>query len=173
MSVSTGQEATHFVRVCTVYFSADRDTALVAPMFNHAGLFAEQPGAVGEARVEDAAALGQAIRDALDRCVFQPEFNLAGKKRTDWPAYRASGCRSVREFEQRFAPILIQGANASNLVAIVESPTLGEFELHLQASVSFHAPPAELGRCVRYVWSQHQDATRPATDLPQPSRPAL
>jgi hypothetical protein len=171
--MSTDQTATHFVRVCIVYFSAERDTALVAPMFNHAGLFAEQPGAVGEARAHDDAALGAAVRDALARCAFEPEFNYSGKKRTDWPAYRASGCRSVREFEQRFAPILVQGANASNLVAIVDSPGFGEFELHLQASVPFHAPPADLGRCVRYVWSQYREATPRVAEPAQSSRPAL
>lgn len=147
-----------FVRACTVFVSAPRGTALVAALFNHGGLFAEQPDGIAECSAGDAASLGAAVRAALDACRYEPEFNYRDRKRTDWPAFRHSGCRSVREFEREYAPIGVRSVNEANLICAVESPPFGRFELQLAAHVSYHAPAVELGECVGYVWQEYRRA---------------
>jgi hypothetical protein len=145
-----------FIRGCAIYLSAEHETTLVAAMFNHAGLFAEREGEVSLGPLRDAEALGRLTREALDGCAYQPEFNYRDRNRTDWPAFQRSGCRSVRQFEQAYDRLFVSGSNAANLVCTVESPTLGGFDLRLQASVSYTAPAREIGECIFYVWNTYR-----------------
>jgi hypothetical protein len=147
-----------FVRACTVYLAPGQGVALVAALFNHAGLFAEQPEGVARCERGDPAALGAAVRAALAACRYEPVFDYRDRKRTDWPAFRQSGCRSVRAFEESYVPIGIQGVNDANLSYAVASPPFGRFGLRLEATLDGHAPETELGACIEYVWQEHRRA---------------
>jgi hypothetical protein len=145
-----------FVRACTVYFSAVHETALVAALFNHGGMFAEQPDGIVVCPRDDVPGLGAAVRAALEACRYEPEFNYRDRKRSDWPAFKRSGCRSIRQFEQDYLPIILRGMNEANLICAAESPPYGPCDLRLLASVSFHAPAAELGACLTTVWQEYR-----------------
>ena len=145
-----------FIRSCKVYLSARRQEALVAPMFNHAGLLAERPGAVVAGPLDDTGQLGQLTRVALDACVWQPEVDYRDRKRTDWPAFQQSGCRSVREFESVYDGLLVCGANEANLVWEVRSPAIGPFDLSTIGTIAAGAGDGEMGRCLLDVWNSYR-----------------
>jgi len=54
-------------------------------------------------------ALGQSVWEALlsFRSISEP-VDLRSHKKTDWPAFRASGVRSVRQFEDSFVRVSIE-----------------------------------------------------------------
>ena len=85
-------------RQAHIYLPEDDRLAIVAPMnYNAAGIYYEQADAIVVASWRDTAAIAGAMRSALQQFVFR-DLNLRDCKKTDWPSYRASGCRSVREF---------------------------------------------------------------------------
>jgi hypothetical protein len=52
-------------------------------------------------------ALGQTVWESLLQFKATPGLNLRSSKKTDWPAYRASGARSVREFEEQYLRVSV------------------------------------------------------------------
>ena len=53
--------------------------------------------------------LGQSVWEALLLLRHTPGVNLRSQKKADWPAYRASGCKSVRAFEEEFVRVSVRG----------------------------------------------------------------
>src|SRR5215469_16448730 len=53
--------------------------------------------------------LGQAIWESLLLFKRPPGLNLRSRKKTEWPAYRASGASSVRAFEDDYIRISVVG----------------------------------------------------------------
>jgi hypothetical protein len=62
--------------------------------------------------------LGSAIKKSFEKFSVK-ERNLRNLKKTDWPAYRASRCSSVKRFEAKFQHISISYLNSSG--AMVEA----------------------------------------------------
>ena len=54
----------------------------------------------------DSAVIGQAVWEAL--LLFRSAPNLGSPKKRDWPAYRASGAKSVRAFEDQFVRVSVE-----------------------------------------------------------------
>ncbi len=115
----------------------------------------------------DSPALKGAIQAALDCCEYEESFNYYGQKRTDWPAFQASGYKTVKRFEADFIRLGIRGANEKNFFYEVSSPEFGDFGLHLKIVVN--ANTGEYGEAVRYLVSEYvackaAAATPPAVD---------
>lgn len=51
--------------------------------------------------------LGQATWESMLLFKRTPDLNLRSRKKTEWPAYRASGARSVRAFEDEYIRISV------------------------------------------------------------------
>ena len=145
-----------YIRGCTVYLSEQHQGALVAPMFNHAGLFAERPAAVVEGPLRDADLLGRLTRVALEGCLWQPEFNYRNRTPGEWPAFQRSGCRTIREFEATYDGLRVRGANEANLAWEVRSAAMGRFEVGMVGVVSAAAPDGEIGECLLAVWEAYR-----------------
>lgn len=160
------RDSAEFVRACSVFVHRERAApVLVAAVYNHAGLFSEKPGEVGSVPDGDLAALGQQVQFAMTRCTFEPEFNHSTNKLTDWPAFRASGLRTVKRFEREYVRLHVRGANEKNITYAVAGPELGPYGIHVAASVSASAPPEVVGAAIIEVWDQHR---RVATSCHQP-----
>jgi hypothetical protein len=99
-----------FVRACNVYISRKSGKVLVASLFNHAGLWAEGPTPVLESLGEPEVLCVQ-VKEQLAACVFLPEFNYRDRRKSELPAYNASGLRSMSAFEKEFARYSVRGAN--------------------------------------------------------------
>jgi hypothetical protein len=139
-----------------VYIARSGDTAVVVTMnVNEDGIWYEDE----QARVLDGPLtgeeLGAAVAGAM-RSTARKSRNLRTAKMTDWPAYRASGAKSVRAFEEQFIYVAVEGANDANLVAVVTgSPEKGA-ELQVTSSVST-AFPANMGERILRVYEACRD----------------
>jgi hypothetical protein len=142
-----------FFRACNVYCRPESNQAIVATVYNHGGLTAEKPGGASVVVFSDSPALKRAIQAALDCCEYEENFNYSGLKRTDWPAFQASGCKAVKRFEADFIRLSIRGINDKNFFYDVSSPEFGEFGLHLKIVVN--ANTAEFGDAVQYIVNKY------------------
>jgi hypothetical protein len=137
-----------------VFISRSEETAVIATLhFNGKGgiLFEENQPVVLLSPLTPII-LGQAILDALRRTTIGQLNSSAMQKLTDWPAFKASKAKSVRQFEQNFIRILVSGANDVNLVYVIDGEPFKDAELHVTSTISSAAPPAKLGECVISVF---------------------
>ncbi len=100
-----------FFRACNVYCRPDADQVIVASVYNHGGLMAEKPGAASVMRYFDSSTLHEAVCAALAACEYEDDFNYSGQKKSDWPAYQASGYKTIKRFEVEFIRLLVKGVN--------------------------------------------------------------
>lgn len=107
-------------------------------------------------RSEDPDSVGTAVLQALEKSEIRPLISHRDKKRTDWPAFQSSGCRSVRQFEADFIRIHIHGANEANLIYAIEGSPEKDAELRVVTSAS-PLPPAKLGERCLAVWRACRD----------------
>ena len=119
------------IRQARVFLPGDDQPAIVSPLhYNAAGIHYEQAEPIVVASWRDAAPLAVALRLALRQFVFC-DRNLRESKKTDWPAYRASGCRSVREFERQFLCLSVRAVNEAELFYDAEARPRGEKQITL------------------------------------------
>jgi hypothetical protein len=142
-----------FFRACNVYCRPESDQAIVAAVLNHGGLMHEKSGGASEVAFSDASALGRAIRYAIDCCEYGGDFDYSGSKLKDWPAFQASGYKTVKRFEADFIRLLIKGVNEKNFFYDLISPEFGEFGLHL--TITVHGYPVDYGYAVQYGHAVH------------------
>jgi len=117
-----------------LYFSAD--SVIVAAMHqNLAGIYYEQPAPFAIQGTPTPEQLGHAFREAFDRFSIK-DANLQEFKRSEWPAFKASGLRSLKEFERLYRPVGIYGVNASN--ALVRASVAHPVQSKIELSVSFN-----------------------------------
>jgi hypothetical protein len=103
------------LRRANIYLGATVKEAVVAALHhNSAGILFEQDGPAVIADWRQAPGLGVALRLALE-CFSLQERNLRDVKKTEWPSYRASSSRSVREFEASHIGISVQALNEAEL----------------------------------------------------------
>jgi hypothetical protein len=149
--------AREFFRACNVYCQPDADRAIVAAVFNHGGLIAEKPGGATIVKFSDPAKLHDAVRAALEACEYEENFNYSDQKKSDWPAYQASGYKTMKRFEAEFIPLLVKGVNEKNFFYDVTTPAFGEFGLHL--TVTANANGSNYGEAVHYVVNNYLACT--------------
>jgi hypothetical protein len=88
--------------------------------------------------------LGESIRRNFDKFA---QKNMENKKRTskDWPAYRASKLKSMKDFENKYYRISINGANEANIIMVFEADMKLKNEINLTSSISAFAENERLG----------------------------
>jgi hypothetical protein len=150
-------------RQAHIYLPEDDRPAIVAPMhYNAAGIYYEQADPIVVASWRDAAAIAGALRSALQQFVFR-DLNLRDHKKTDWPSYRASGCRSVREFEKLFLRMAVSAINEAELFYDVKAQPRGEAEITLHVTLNRYSHDDEFAQpllrlfdaCCKWSSSQH------------------
>lgn len=101
------------IRGVHLYFSAG--SVIVAAVHqNLAGIYHEQAGPVVLQGAPSAAQLGEAFQAAFQKFSMR-DTGLRETRRSEWPAYRASGARSMKEFERLFRPMTCYSVNSSNV----------------------------------------------------------
>lgn len=138
------------LRYAHVYLSESRP-AIVAPMhFNSAGIYYEQE----EVFVDDSVgwcALSALLRSALDRYSFR-EANLREGKKTDWPSYKASHCRSVRQFEELYLRIAICAVNNAELFYDASCQPRCENDISLHIMLNPYAKGNEMDNLLKKLF---------------------
>jgi hypothetical protein len=91
----------------SVYLSVVKDQIIVCPMTSpDKGLYVEAEATAVQPFKSGSEVLGQSVWEALLRFHVSPQ--LGSPKKTDWPAFRASGEKSVRTFEYEFVRVAIE-----------------------------------------------------------------
>jgi hypothetical protein len=114
-----------------VHIYVSEPSVIVAAMhMNLAGIYYEQPEPIVVEGMPSAGQLGTAFREAFDRFSVK-DADLRDSKRSEWPSFRASRLRSVKEFESQYRPMRCYGVNSSNALvrATIEHPSRPEIEL--------------------------------------------
>jgi hypothetical protein len=95
--------------------------------------------------------LGQRVWEALLLFRRTPNLNLRSRKKTDWPAFRAPGSKSVRAFEGEFVRIVVQALGS---VLRVEGlvPADAAAELFVGRHISNACEFEGLGDLIRLVF---------------------
>ena len=107
------------------------------------GVYFEQRGPV-VVEVQQPADLGAAFRRAFD--VFSVrDMDMSSVKKSEWPAYIASGMRSMKMFEREYTTICCAGLNPSNAVVRASRMYPANPELELSTTFNPLSPPAEIG----------------------------
>jgi len=143
-----------FFRACNVYCQPDADQVIIAAVYNHGGLMAEKPGGATIVKFSDSARLHEAVRAALEACEYEEDFNYSDHKKSDWPAYRASGYKTIKRFEAEFIRLLVKGVNEKNLYYDVTTPKFGEFGLHLTITVNAYG--GNYGEAIQYIVEKYR-----------------
>lgn len=129
-------------RMVRVYLSGSR--CIVAAMHQvPGGMYYEQADPV-VVEVRQPADLGAAFRTAFDAFSVR-DRDMTRMKKSDWPAYIASGVRSMKMFEREYTAICCMGLNPSN--AVVRASRSYPPDPALELSVAFNplSPPGEIG----------------------------
>ncbi len=138
-----------FFKACNVYCCPETDHAIVASVYNHGGLMAEIPGGASIAKFSDSALLNAAVRTALEACKYKEHFDYFFAKKSDWPAYQASGHKTIKRFEAEFIRLLVKGVNAKNLFYDVTTPEFGQLGMHLTITVNAYTD--DHGEAIQYL----------------------
>lgn len=122
------------VRSVHVYFSSDA-FIVAATHKNHDGVYFEQPDAKFFRGIPSEYELGQSFRTAFDQFSIRSK-DLRSNKKTDWPAYKASGLGSVKQFEESFRFVYCSSLNSSN--SLMRASTAHASDPLIELSISFN-----------------------------------
>jgi hypothetical protein len=148
------------LRRARIYLGATVKEAIVAALHhNSAGISFEQDGPAVIADWRQAPGLGVALRFALERFSLQ-ERNLRDFKRTEWPSYRASSFRSVREFEAAYICISVQAVNEAELFYGACAHPPGEEDIALHVTLNRYGPDEEIERKILRLFNACVDWPR-------------
>ena len=120
-------------------------TPASAMHYNAAGIYYEQDNPVLVPGWRDQHGLAEALRSSLARFSMRDE-NLRDRKKTDWPSYSASHCRSVREFETTFLCIGVQTLNEAEFSYDASVQPHGELDISLHVTINRYGPEGEIER---------------------------
>ena len=85
------------------------------------------------------------LRTALGMFTFR-EANLRDTRRTDWPAYRASKLRSVRQFQDLYIHIGVRAVNEAELFYRATCQPRGEHDISLNVTLNRYESDEEIAR---------------------------
>jgi hypothetical protein len=144
-------------RAARVFIHRDgREAIVVAMHYNEDRIGYEDDMAALITSRPDAVRIGKEVVEALNKSAIRPK-NLRDTKLADWPAYRTSGAKSVREFEAEYIQLCVEGANEANVVYVITGIPKKDSELQVTSSVSSCSPPDDLGKRVLRVYQACRD----------------
>ena len=131
------------LRNACIYAATGRPT-IVAPIYFHSSADYEQDNPLVVESGEWEEVVPQ-LRTALGLFTFR-EANLRDRRRTDWPAYRASKLRSVRQFQDLYLRIGVYAVNEAELFYNATCQPHGEDDISLQVTLNRYGDDDEIAR---------------------------
>lgn len=126
---------------------------IVAP--RHAtpdGIYYEQESPVVISPIS-AVRVGAAVKKAFDAFSVRAK-DLRDAKRSDWPAFHASGCQSMRQFAAEFESVSVEYLNPSGMFARAEIGLRGDDDFAVSTTFNPQLPDESVGRSVLGVVSR-------------------
>ncbi len=92
--------------------------------------------------------IGESIKRNLNQFAEKND-DLTKRNKKDWPAFKASNLKTLKEFESKFSRISITGLNEANLILAFDAETKSIHEIDLRTTISAYAENRELGNRLR------------------------
>ena len=146
------------IRYAAVYIDRQGKTAIMVTLHRNGrgGCLVEdeQPRVVAVTEyLED---FGKALLEVFLKSEVRAERNLQQAQSTNWPAFRASGLRTVRKFESEFIRLEVSGANPANMTCVIEGGPETNSELKVVTSVNPRLLAVFAEKCL-LVWRACRD----------------
>jgi hypothetical protein len=138
------------LRRANVYMAENRPAIFAAMHFNSAGICYEQENPLVQ-QAADQGALSALLRTSLAQFSFLAA-NLRDRKSADWPSYKASRCRSIREFESQYTCIGVTAVNEAELFYDASCQPHGEHDIKLHVTLNRHAEDGEIDRLLNKLF---------------------
>jgi hypothetical protein len=134
------------VRAARIYVAEAAKPAIVAALHRtHHSVWTEQDSAEVVTDWREPEKFAAAVRRAIERFSVK-DVDLRHKKLTDWPSFRASGCRSVRAFQSTYNSIWLKSLNEAELFYDASMEPWEESDIALHVTINRGSPDAEMGR---------------------------
>ena len=141
-----------FPHMITVYLSNEYDKILIAPIFvDESWIRYEQEEIETLSFDVNDETLGESIKCNLNKFA-KKNADLRKRNKKDWPAFKASKLKTVKEFESKFSRISISGLNEANLILAFDAETKSKNEIDLRTTISAYADNNELGDRLRKLY---------------------
>lgn len=138
-----------FPKSLTIYISSELGKILIASHYIDESWLRYEQEEIEILNLDcDDEILGASIKRSFN--LFTKK-NLANKKRTlkDWSSYKASKLKSVKEFEEKYFKISINGANEANLLMVCEADMKSADNINLTSSISAFADNQKIGYLIK------------------------
>jgi len=115
------------------------------------------------------AALVGPLCTALEKFSLREE-DFRHRHKTDWPSFRASKCRSLREFQNLYLCINVTALNKADILYDLYAQPRGERDITLHLTINQNAPGDEIERQVLKLFNACQCWTPVSPTPPSISR---
>jgi hypothetical protein len=142
-------EKKRFPQMIAIYLSKEYDKIILVPFFvDESWVHYEQETVeVLEFDINNEM-LGDSIKRNLSKFAEKNDDSTKRNKK-DWPAFKASNLKTVKEFEAKFSRISIAGLNEENLILSFDAETKSNDEIDLRTTISAYADNHEIGERLR------------------------
>ncbi|HAA20531.1 MAG TPA: hypothetical protein DCP28_17865 [Cytophagales bacterium] len=145
----SNKEKKQFPKMIAVYLSQEYDMVLLAPFFvDESWLYYEQEEIEALSFDVNDEMLGESIKRNLNKFA-EKNADTTKRNKKDWPAFKASNLKTVKEFETKFSRISISGLNEANIILAFDAETKSKNEIQLRTIISAYANNGELGDRLR------------------------
>ena len=150
------------LRESHIYLPTEKNPAIVVPVYQAGGGFAvEQETCTVLTDWRDPVKLATALLSTLKQFSLKNVDLRSRGKRTDWPVFRASGCKTLREFEATYLCIIVRAVNEAELFYDAYAKPEHEEDITLHATLNPCVLDIEIGRKLLRLydacqkWSEH------------------
>jgi hypothetical protein len=146
------KEKKQFPHMIAIYLSNEYDKIIIAPFFiDESWVHYEQEEIeILKFDVNDEI-LGESIKRNLNK-FEQKKADFTNRNKKDWPAFKASNLKTVKEFEAKFSRISISGLNEANLILAFDAETKSKDEIDLRTTISAYVDNSGLGYRLRKLF---------------------
>jgi hypothetical protein len=143
------KEKKQFPQMIAVYLSKEYNKILIAPFFVDESWLHYEQEEIESIRFDvNDESLGESIKRNLKK-FSEKNADLTKRNMKDWPAFKASNLKTVKEFEAKFSRISIAGLNEANLILAFDAETKSKDEIDLRTTISAYADNNILGDRLR------------------------
>ncbi len=134
----------------SLYLSEER-AIVAAHHHNAAGICCEQEDPIVVAGWKENDSITEALRTALNRFSFR-ERNLRDKENSDWPAYKASGLRTISDFERAYLFVSVLARNEAAVLCEASVKPKGERNITLGSTLFFGRHHSDVSRDINRLY---------------------
>ena len=138
-----------------LYISEHYNSIIVTPLLiNKAGIYYESEQSRTMKLWPTPDELGLAIKESLEASI-EVDINLRDRKSTDWPSFKQSKLKTVKEFESKYSLILILASNEANNSYDARMVPQNDEELSIHISINpVPARLAKVGERIQKLYTQ-------------------